>query len=74
MRTTHPAASPREGLATVEQAAKFLTIGRTTIYAMIRDGQLPATTIRNARRIPWPALHKISDDAIKASQSDDEAA
>lgn len=57
----HPEAVPRDGLATVEQAAKFLNICRTSVYAMVRDGELAAVKIRNAKRIPWSALHKIAD-------------
>lgn len=65
--------APREGLATVEQAAKFLHIGRTSIYAMMNANELPHTRVRNARRIPWAALHKFSDDAMQAAeQGDDE--
>lgn len=66
MQTTGPKINaPREGLATIQQAATFLEVGRTTVYAMIRDGQLAATSIRNARRIPWVALHKIADAAMQ---------
>lgn len=59
--------APREGLATVKQAVKFLEIGRTSVYAMMRDGELPSTSIRNAKRIPWAALHKIADDAMRTT-------
>ena len=51
----------KDGLATVEESAVFLSVCRTSIYAMIRDGQLAAVKIRNAKRIPWSALHKIAD-------------
>lgn len=51
----------KDGLATVEEAADYLSVCRTSIYAMIRDGQLAAVKIRNAKRIPWSALHKIAD-------------
>jgi excisionase family DNA binding protein len=63
MQTIEPMEAPRSGLATVEQAAKFLNLCRTTIYAMLRDNQLAAVKIRNATRIPWGALHSIADAA-----------
>ena len=55
----------RDGLATVEQAAQTLEVCRTTIYAMVRDGELPSVKIRNARRIPWAALHKLAEAATE---------
>lgn len=55
----------KDGLATVEEAADFLSVCRTSIYAMIRDSQLAAVKIRNAKRIPWSALHKIADGGGK---------
>lgn len=51
----------KDGLATVEEAADYLSVCRTSIYAMVRDNQLAAVKIRNAKRIPWSALHKIAD-------------
>lgn len=70
MPTTQPKSvaateTPRDGLATVEQAATFLQICRTSVYAMVRDGELAAVKIRNAKRIPWSALHKIADGGGK---------
>ena len=53
----------RQGLATVQEACDFLKIGHVTCYAMIRDGQLASTKIRNARRVPWAALYAIADAA-----------
>jgi|GEM_PF-939060 len=62
-----PTTVPRDGLATVQQAAKFLNMCRTSVYAMMRDGELPSTSIRNAKRIPWQALHKITDTAMQTA-------
>ena len=67
MKTTTAASipTPKEGFATVEQAGQFLNCGRVTVYAMMRDDQLPSTKIRNARRIPWAALHKLTEVAME---------
>ncbi len=67
MQTVSSVETPRDGLATVEQAAKFLNICRTSVYAMVRDGELAAVKIRNAKRIPWVALHKIADAAMQTT-------
>jgi len=61
----HPTSAPRDGLATVQEAAEFLNMCRTSVYAMMRDGELPSVSIRNAKRIPWAALHKITDAAMQ---------
>ena len=62
--------APRDGLATVQQAAQFLNMCRTSVYAMMRDGELPSTSIRNAKRIPWQALHRIADAAMQTADSE----
>lgn len=61
----------RQGLATVQEAAEFLNMCRTSIYAMMRDKELPSVSVRNAKRIPWQALFKITDAAMAAANSDE---
>jgi excisionase family DNA binding protein len=58
----------RAGFATVKEACDFLTVGHVTVYAMIRDGQLASTKIRNARRVPWEALYQIADSALQGGK------
>ena len=58
----------RAGLATIKEACDFLTVGHVTVYAMIRDGQLASTKIRNARRVPWEALYQITDSALQGGK------
>ncbi len=53
-------AAKREGLARVEEAARYLAIGRTTIYELLDSGALPSVKIGKARRIPWTALEKLA--------------
>ncbi|MEO2016430.1 MAG: helix-turn-helix domain-containing protein [Fuerstiella sp.] len=60
-------AIPKHGFATIPQAGDFLQVGRTTVYAMLKDGSLPSAQIRNARRIPCAALHRLADDAVQSS-------
>ncbi|AQU67823.1 helix-turn-helix domain-containing protein [Streptomyces niveus] len=41
---------------TVEEAARRLSVGRTTMYALIRDGAVQTVPIGRARRVPVQAL------------------
>lgn len=46
----------RPVLFTVEQAARQLSIGRTNMYALIRDGHIRTVQIGQLRRVPAAAL------------------
>lgn len=53
--------SPSDGrtvrlLLTVEEAAKQLGIGRTPMYALVKDGAVESVHIGRLRRIPADAL------------------
>lgn len=43
-------------LLTVNEAAHRLSIGRTTMYALLKTGQISSVRIGRLRRIPAPAL------------------
>ena len=45
-------------LLTVEEAAKLLRIGRTTMYSLISSGAVESVTIGALRRVPAEALSK----------------
>lgn len=58
MNTANEAATAVTAIVlTVEEAAKRLRIGRTTMYALIRTGQIRSVPIGRLRRIPVSALH-----------------
>ncbi|MGI8753522.1 MAG: helix-turn-helix domain-containing protein [Acidimicrobiales bacterium] len=42
---------PRRLLLTAEEAAQVLGVGRTTVYGMLRTGQLASVRIGSARRV-----------------------
>jgi excisionase family DNA binding protein len=50
-----PQTTPRVML-TAEQAADALSIGRTTVYALIKTGELRSLLIGRLRRIPVDAI------------------
>ena len=43
-------------LLTPEQAARALGLGRTTVYALLRDGELRSVRLGRSRRIPYASL------------------
>lgn len=43
-------------LLSVEQAAERLSIGRTTVYRLIKTGELQSVRVGRLRRIPADAL------------------
>jgi excisionase family DNA binding protein len=43
-------------LLTVEEAAEVLSLGRTTVYNLIRAGDLDSVRIGRARRVSMDAL------------------
>lgn len=56
-------------LLTPEEAARRLSIGRTTIYALIAHGDLSSVNVGRCRRIPVSALRsfvvQLGDNASK---------
>ncbi len=62
-------------LLTVEQAAQRLGIGRTLMYALVKDGTVESVQIGRLRRIPAEALSRYVDQLRTAlPQSEDTAA
>jgi excisionase family DNA binding protein len=62
-------------LLTIEQAAQCLGIGRTLMYALVRDGNVKSVQIGRLRRIPADALSRYIDQLRTAlPQPDDTAA
>lgn len=61
MHDTHVAAShaadPTLVLLTVEEAARRLSIGRTTCFHLIGSGQLESVPIGRLRRVPADAVN-----------------
>jgi excisionase family DNA binding protein len=45
-----------DGLLTVGQAADFLRVGRSTIYALLAAGEIPHVKIGRATRLPRAAV------------------
>jgi excisionase family DNA binding protein len=54
----HPAATHEPLLIRIEEAARILSLSRSTIYEMMDSGELPSVRRGAARRIPVAALHE----------------
>ena len=53
-----------EGLASVREAAAFLSVGRSTIYKLMENGELPFAKIGKCRRIPRRALREYARSCL----------
>ncbi|CAM5469227.1 helix-turn-helix domain-containing protein [Streptomyces viridifaciens] len=54
---------------TVEEAARRLGIGRTTMYALVASGEVPSVTIGRLRRVPAEALKEYVAARARVSAS-----
>ena len=43
-------------LVSVEEAAELLGVGRSTVYDLMRTGEISSVLVRRCRRIPMDAL------------------
>ena len=48
------------GNAKIEEACRFLGVGRSTLYVLLNNGSLPAVRIGRCIRIPWNALRQFN--------------
>lgn len=55
--STSTAHDPTLVALTVEEAARRLSVGRTTMYALLASGEIPSVTVGRLRRIPAEALN-----------------
>ncbi|MFY1573383.1 helix-turn-helix domain-containing protein [Verrucosispora sp. WMMD703] len=59
---------------TIEQAAERLGIGRTTMYALIKTGQIRTVTIGRLRRVPTFCLDEYVQSLLANPTQLDHAA
>ncbi|MFH8891255.1 excisionase family DNA-binding protein [Streptomyces sp. NPDC017949] len=72
--TPSHAADPTLVLLTVEEAARRLSIGRTTCFHLIGSGQLESVPIGHLRRVPAEAVHDFLARLRKANRPTSAAA
>ena len=57
-------------LLTIDETAKALAVSRSTIYRLLKSGDLVATRIGTAIRIPESSLRRFVDARIKTARRD----
>ena len=57
-------------LLTVDETAEALALSRSTIYRLLKSGDLVATRIGTAVRIPEQALRRFVDARIRTARRD----
>jgi excisionase family DNA binding protein len=53
-----------DGLVTVTEAGKFLSLSRSTLYQMMDRGELQFAKIGGSRRIPKQALKNLARECL----------
>ena len=53
-----------DGLVTVREAARFLSLSRSTLYQMMDKGDLQYAKIGGSRRIPRQALKNLAGESL----------
>lgn len=54
------------GLLTVQEAAQFLRLGRTSTYELISRGKLPVVRFGRAVRVPKAAVVQLITDSLSS--------
>ena len=57
-------------LLTVDETAEALAVSRSTIYRLLKSGDLVATRIGTAVRIPESSLRRFVDARIRTARRD----
>src|SRR5262249_9185610 len=57
-----------DGLVTVPEAADFLRVSRSSVYAMMEQGKLPFAKFGKSRRIPRQALMELVQQSMVSHQ------
>lgn len=67
MRIAHEPEARKRVLLTVENAAQQLSIGRTTMYALIKAGHVATVRIGRRRLVPADALTTYTQQLAHAA-------
>jgi excisionase family DNA binding protein len=57
-------------LLTVEEAAQALKVGRTRMFALLREGRIASVRIGTSRRVPEPAIAAYVDELMSEAAGD----
>jgi excisionase family DNA binding protein len=62
-------AEPTDLVLTIEEAAKRLRIGRTLMYALIKNGEIRTVTIGRLRRVPVQCVAEYVNSLLEHPQA-----
>ena len=57
-----------DGLCSIREACAFLSIGKSSLYNLMKKGQLPFVFVGSNRRIPRKALVEFTERILEAKQ------
>jgi excisionase family DNA binding protein len=66
--------NPDHGVVSATEAAKWLGIGRSSMYVAIRDGQVPSIKIGRRVYVPTASLKRLMGEPIREDVADEAAA
>jgi len=61
----------RMELLTITEATKMLKLNRTTLYTLIKKGEIPAIRLGSQWRIPKEALEKMISDTNNRNKKEE---
>lgn len=62
-------AEPTDVVLTIEEAAQRLRIGRTLMYALIKNGEIRTVTIGRLRRVPAQCIAEYVNNLLEHPQA-----
>ena len=68
METREDQETVAKGLAKVERGAEFLSISRSSFYALIEKGDIATVKIGRSRRVPWAELERFAARHLELRQ------
>lgn len=68
-RDDNKAAVIADGFISVREAADFLGLSRSTLYALMEKGKMPFAKIGSARRVPRRALIEFGVSSLKGCEA-----
>ncbi len=66
--TSEPTHLVADGLMTVQEAAGFLRLSRSTVYTLMDQGELPFVKLGRSRRIPRRAVIQLAARALRGGE------
>jgi excisionase family DNA binding protein len=66
--TIDPKKHAVEGLCSIKEACKFLSLGKSSLYVLMSKGKIPFVYIGSNRKIPRVALVEFTEQVLEEKQ------